>query len=156
MNEQTKQFQNKALYEYLCVLDPLQFKMFYSILVYYWGNCRYFISLQNFFNLWCELNLCCHELDESFPDQYDDHELIRDFCHAHPYYFIDRLPIELRAGLFADYVDDRVEILTNVAKIISEGNLHTALTYTDQALGRNEPIEPIVAEILEHIKLFSE
>ena len=75
---------------------------------------------QNFFNLWCELNLLCHELDESFPDQYDDYEAIKDYCHFHPYYFIDRLPLDLVAKLFTEHAYDRVDVLADFIINIKE------------------------------------
>ena len=61
----------RLLYEYLSKLSLLQFKQFYCLFVHYWTNYKCFISQQNLFNLWCELNQLCHESDESFPDQYD-------------------------------------------------------------------------------------
>ena len=115
-----KSTHNLALLEYLCELTAEQFKAFYAALVHYWVNHRFFISKQNFYGLWCELNLLCHEMDESFPNQYDDREAVKEFCHYHPYYFIDRLPLELVAKLFAEHVDDRIDILTEFAKTLSE------------------------------------
>ncbi len=67
-----------------------------------------FISNQNLFDFWCEANYLCHELDESFPDNYDDHEAMKSFWKQHPYYFIDRLPINLVAQLLSkhfNYID---------------------------------------------------
>jgi hypothetical protein len=52
--------------------------------------------------LWCELNFLCHEFDESFPDQYDNFYEVRSFCKAHPYHFIEALPIDLVSALFAE------------------------------------------------------
>ena len=75
----------RLLYEYLSKLSLLQFKQFYCLFVHYWTNYKCFISQQNFFNLWCELNQLCHESDESFPDQYDDYEVIKSFCMTYPY-----------------------------------------------------------------------
>lgn len=93
----------RFLYEYLSKLSLLQFRQFYCLFVHYWTNYRCFISQQNLFNLWCELNQLCHESDESFPDQYDDYEVMKSFCMTYPYYFIDKLPIPLIADLFAQY-----------------------------------------------------
>lgn len=93
----------QLLYEYLSKLSLLQFKQFYCLFVHYWTNYKCFISQQNLFNLWCELNQLCHESDESFPDQYDDYEVMKSFCMTYPYYFIDKLPIPLIADLFAQY-----------------------------------------------------
>ena len=143
-----------VLYEYLSKLNIEQFKLFYGAFVHYWVDHKYFISKQNFLDLWCELNLLCHEQDESFPDQYDDHELVRDFCIAHPYYFIDRLPIELISRLFTDYVDDRVEILTNFTRILFESDIHKAYTYVNDALKLQESIDALVSDAYESIKLF--
>ena len=73
----SKLLNNYELYKCLSQFDSTQLKLFFSIFLYYWMNHKLFISKQNFFNLWCELNLLCHELDESFPEQYDNHEEIK-------------------------------------------------------------------------------
>ena len=86
---------SSPLYEYLSKLDKAQLKAFYGMLVHYWVNQKAFISKHNFFNLWCELNVLCHEVDEGFPD-INDHELVKSYCHEHPYYFIDILPLEYK------------------------------------------------------------
>jgi hypothetical protein len=129
--------------------------MFYAALVHYWVNHKFFISKQNFFDLWCELNALCHEADESFPDQYDDYEAVKSFCHYHPYYFIDRLPLDLVADLFAEYVDDRVDVLITFVKIISDTDTRAAYTYINKALGLSESIDYLVSETHAHIKFFS-
>ena len=36
---------------------------------------RFFISKQNFFNLWCELNKLCHEVEDTF-DTHSDRLLL--------------------------------------------------------------------------------
>ena len=144
----------QMLFEYLSKLSAKQFKVFYAALVHYWAQNKFFISKQNFYNLWCEFNLLCHEMDESFPDQYDDHEAIKDFCHFHPYYFIDRLPLELVAKLIAEHVDDRVDVLSNFAKILSEADMHAAYTYMNDALGLSESISYLVSETETHIRFF--
>lgn len=89
----------RLFYEYLSKLSLLQFKQFYCLFVHYWTNYKCFISQQNLFNLWCELNQLCHESDESFPDQYDDHEVMKSFCMTYPYYFIDKPPSKVRIFL---------------------------------------------------------
>ena len=144
-----------ALKENLRKLDADQFKAFYAALVHYWVNHKFFISKQNFFNLWCEFNLLCHQMDESFPDQYDDYEAVKSFCHYHPYYFIDRLPLEAVAGLLSNYVDDRVEILIEFVNLLYESNLYSAYTYMNEALGLSESIDCLVSETQSHIKFFS-
>ena len=104
----------RKLKEYMLRLDAQQFKLFYSIFVHYWVKHKAFISNQNFLNLWCELNLICSEVDESFPDPYDDHELLKSFCQAHPYYFIDILDPGLITDLLCEYLDDRLNILVAI------------------------------------------
>ena len=90
-------------------LDNYKMKLFYGIFVHCWASQKAFISTQSFKNLWCELNYLCAEVDESFPTPYYDHELLKSFCHAHPYYFIDILPSELIINLFCEYLDDRID-----------------------------------------------
>ena len=143
-----------TLQKHLSKLDTHQLKAFYAALVHYWVNHKYFISKQNFFDLWCEFNFLCHEADESFPDPYDDHEAIKDFCHFHPYYFIDRLPLDLVAELFANYVDDRIDILSNFAETLSSADMRAAYTYINEALGLSESIDNLVSETETHIKFF--
>ena len=144
----------QMLFEYLSKLSGQQFKMFYAALVHYWAQYKFFISKQNFYNLWCEFNVLCHEMDESYPDQYDDHEAIKEFCHFHPYYFIDRLPLDLVAKLFAEHVDDRVDVLADFAKLLLEADMHAAYSYMNDALGLAESIDYLVSETETHIKFF--
>lgn len=146
---------NRSLFKNLSKLDKNQFKIFYSILVHYYTNHKYFISTQNFFNLWCELNLLCHELDESFPEHYDDHNEIKSFCQTHHYYFIDNLPLNIISTLFSKFIDDRVDILTNVVKTLFEVNIFAAYVYANKTLGLNEPINELVSDTLDHIKYYS-
>ena len=141
----------RKLKERLLNLDKRQFKLFYGMLVHYWVKRKYFIISQNFLNLWCELNYLCSEVDESFPDPYDDHELLKSYCHEHPYYFIDKLPIPVIAELFARYADDRIDELLNAVKALYENNLHAAYTYANNALQLNEPIDTLVTETHRHI-----
>lgn len=144
----------RPLYVLLNKLDAKHFKIFFSIFVHYWLNHKCFISDQNFLNLWCELNQFCHETDESFPDQYDDRKEISSFCQAHPYYFIDMLPIDLIAKLFAEYVDNRVDILVKVVNLLLESDLYTVYTFANNALGLCESIEDLVRETYGYIKRY--
>ena len=154
MNIEFDDTSRQTLFECLGKFTTKQFKAFYAAFVHYWVNHKFFISKQNFYNLWCEFNLACHEMDESFPNQYDDHEAVKDFCHYHPYYFIDRLPLDLVAKLFADYVDDRVDILTNFAKLLLEADMCAAYTYMNETLGLSESVDYLVSETESHIKFF--
>ncbi|MBQ8756844.1 MAG: hypothetical protein IJZ48_01175 [Oscillospiraceae bacterium] len=146
---------NRTLYENLSKLTTTQFKIFYAAFVHYFVDYKFFITQLNYFNLWCELNLLCHELDESFPDPYDDYEAMRSFCHYHPYYFLDRIPLELVAGLFAEHMNDRVNVLSHFTKLLSETDLYTAYGYMNDALGLTEPVEELVSETQIHIEFFS-
>ena len=107
----------RTLYNNLKKLNKEQFKIFYGAFVHYWAEYKYFISKQNLFNLRCDLNLLCHELDESFPDQYDDYDAMKSFFLAHPYYYMDKLPIERMAKLFSEYVNDRNKTISFIINI---------------------------------------
>ena len=144
-----------ALYSQLRKLNIAQFKIFYGAFVHYLARYRYFISKQNFVNLRCELNLLCHELDESFPDQYDDYEIMKSFFLVHPYYYMDKLPIELMAKLFSELVDNRIDVLTGIAKAAAETDIHGVNAYANHILGLNEQIDILAAQAKQHIKDFS-
>ena len=145
----------QALYNQLKKLNKLQFKIFYGVFVHYLVKYKCFISKQNLFNLRCELNQLCHELDESFPDQYDDHQLMKSFFLAHPYYYMDKLPIELMASLFAEFVDNRIDVLTGIAKAVGETDIHGVYTYANHILGLKEQIDVLATQAQMHIKDFS-
>ena len=145
---------SSPLYEYLSKLEKAQLKAFYGMLVHYWVTQKAFISKQNFFNLWCELNVLCHEVDEGFPD-ITDHELIKSYCHQHPYYFIDILDTGIVAKLFYQYLDDRLDVLTTVAQKLDTGGIWAACECVNEALGMSEDIDELITEIEKHIKEFS-
>ena len=134
----------KNLYILLNKFNQTQFKNFYIIFVRYWLTYNFFISEQKLYNLWCELNRLCHESDESFTDRYDDFAEMRYFWQVHPYYFIERLPLPIVAQLFAEYIDNRVDILVNIVKTLSESDVYTTCAYADKALGLDGAIETIV------------
>ena len=136
-------------------LDKEHLKMFYGILVHYWARYKFFISKKNLFNLWCELNYLCYEVDESFPEPYDDYELLKSFCQAHPYYFIDILAPELIINLFCQHFDDRIGVLAVIAHKIGVGGFRAAYEYSNEALGLSENIDVLVSEGEEHIRLCS-
>ena len=145
---------SSLLYEYLSKLDKAQLKVFYCILVHYRVSQNAFISKQNVFDLWCELNKLCYEVDECFPDIYD-HELVKSYCHEHPYYFIDILAPEQVVKLFCDYCDDKLDILANIAAKLHTGGLKAACESTNEALGLSEDIDELVRQAEEHLKAFS-
>lgn len=133
-------------------LDVQQFKLFYSILVHYWVKQKAFISEQSFLNLWCELNLICSEVDEGFPDPYYDRELIKSYCQAHPYYFIDIIDLELVKKLFCEHCDDRLDILADVVDKLDTEGLWAAYACSNKALDLNENIDELVCETEKWMK----
>lgn len=135
----------------LMKLNLKELKVFYTMIVHYWVKARAFISEQSFLNLWCEVNQLCHEVDESFPDPYDDYELMKSFCHEHPYYFIDILCPELVINLFYEHLDDRIDVLTTIINKLHTEGIRAAYECSDEALGLNESIDELVAETERYI-----
>ena len=144
----------EKLKESLLKLDTRQYKLFYGILVHYWIEHKFFISQRNFFNLWCELNQLCHDVDEGFPEP-DDRELIKSYCIARPYYFIDILDTVIVTKLFCEYFSNRIGILTMIVNKLATEGLWAAYECSNKALGLSENIAELVAESEEHLKAFS-
>lgn len=145
---------SNPLYEYLSKLDKAQLKAFYGMLVHYQVSQNAFISRQNVFNLWCELNVLCHEVDKGFPDIYD-HNLVKSYCRDHPYYFIDILDPEPVIKLFCEYLDDRIDILAAAVQKLSIEGIRAACESINEALGLSEDIDELVRQLEEHMKAFS-
>ena len=139
----------------LMKLDKRQLKLFYSVLVHYWLKNKSFISKQNFFNLWCELNELCNEVDEGFPEPHDDHELLKSFCQSHPFYFIDILDTGLVIKLFCEYLDNKVDILAAVVNKLRTGGIKAAYEYSNEALNMAEDVEKLVLETEAYIGYFT-
>ena len=150
MNDEDK----ALLKENLSRLDTHQWKLFYGILVHCWACRKAFISTQNFRNIWCELNYLCSMFDEGFPDPYD-YELLRSFCHAHPYYFIDRLSLEIITDLFCEYLNDRLDILAAIAQKLDTEGLRAAYEYANTVLELTEDIDESIGQVEEHVRMFS-
>ena len=142
------------LHDELLKLDKRQLKLFYSILVHYWVKNKSFISKQNFFNLWCELNELCCEVDESFPDPHDDHKLTTSFCQAHPFYFIDMLEPGLVKNLFCEYLDNKIDILSAAVNKLHTEGLRAAYEYCNKAMGMDENIEELVSGTEKYVSIF--
>lgn len=147
--------EKSILKDELLKLNKRQLKLFYSVLVHYWIRNRSFISKQNFFNLWCQLNEYCCESDESFPDPHDDQHLMTSFCQSHPFYFIDILDPGLVINLFCEHFDNKIDILAMVVKKLHTGGIKAAYEYSNQALGFEEDVEKLVMEAEEYVKYFS-
>ncbi len=143
------------LKEELLKLDKRQLKLFYSVLVHYWLKNKSFISKQNFFNLWCELNELCNEVDEGFPEPHDDHQLLKSFCQAHPFYFIDILDPGLVIKLFCEYLDNKIDILATAANKLRTEDLRAAYGCCNEALGIAEDVEKLVLETEAYIGYFA-
>ena len=80
---------------------------------------------------------------------------MKSFFLAHPYYYMDKLPIELMASLFAEFVDNRIDVLTGIAKAAAETDIHGVYAYANHILGLNEQIDILAAQAKQHIKDFS-
>ena len=140
--------------ERLRKLDTDQLKIFYAMIVHCRAHQKSFISTQNLFNLWCELNQLCYEFDNSFPNPHDDHKLLKDFCLTHPYYFIDIIDLQLVKNLFCKHLDDRIDILSAVVnKLITEG-IHAAYERSNVALGLNENVDDLVDGTVKYLNSF--
>ena len=139
----------------LLKLDKRQLKLFYSVLVHYWVKNQSFIGKQNFFNLWCELNELCSEVNEGFPEPHDDHKLLKSYCQAHPFYFIDMLEPGLVIKLFCEHLDNKVDILIKVANKLSTGDLKAAYECCNEALAMNEDVDNLVLETEAYIGYFT-
>ena len=105
--------------------------------------------------MWCDLNKLCHEVDESFPDQYDDHTLVKDFCIEHPFYFIDMLSLKLVKSLFWRYMDKDLEVIIIAIRKLHREDLRAAYEYINEAMGLSEDVDELVLQTEEHIKEFS-
>lgn len=143
------------LRENLLKLNKHQLKLFYSMIVHYLVHHSAFIYKQNVFNLWCELNYACAEVDESFPAPYDDYDLLKSFCHNHPYYFIDILGTERSVDILCQHLDDRIDILAKIVDKLYTGGPEALYEYSNRALGLSENVNELVTEAEKHIKMFS-
>ena len=151
MNKEIKSELRKALQK----LDTHRFKLFFTILACYWNEYKYFISKHSFVNLWCELNELCHEVDESFPDQYDDRKEITSYCTQHPYYFIDMLPPGLVLDLFCEHLDDHLDVLIGIAKKLDTEGLEATYEYINKALGLKDDVDELVRYTIGVMKEYS-
>ena len=145
----------KSLMKAMKNFDKKQLKIFYDIIVYYWVHYKAFITKQNFFNLWCELNFYCYEADEGFPSPYDDRELMKSFCQDHPYYFIDILDPNLVKNLFCQHLNADINILICVAKKIDMEDIRGAHECVVKYLEVNKNIRKLTRETQERVEAFS-
>jgi hypothetical protein len=94
-------------------------------------------------------------VDSGFPDPYDDHELLKSFCHAHPYYFIDRLSAEIIVDLFCEYIDDRLDVLATIAQKLDTEGLRAAYEYSNETLRLTDNLDESIAQAEAHVKAYS-
>ena len=90
-------------------------------------------------------------MDESFPDRYNDHNEIKSFCQQNPYYFIDRLPLELIAKLFAEYCDKRLDVLETLVRTLYEQGSKAAHQYVLDSFKFDHTADEMAADLEEHI-----
>jgi hypothetical protein len=90
-------------------------------------------------------------VDESFPDPYD-YNLIKSYCQAHPYYFIDILDLRLIINLFCEHCDDRLDILTQIINKLDTEGLRAAYAYPNEVLNLDENIDELVYETEKWMK----
>ena len=147
--------EKSILKDELLELDKRQLKLFYSVLVHYWVKNKSFISKQNFFNLWCELNELCSEVDEGFPEPHNDYKLLKSYCQAHPFYFIDILDPRLVIKLFCEHLDNKVDILTTAVNKLRTGGIKAAYECCNEALAMNEDVDNLVLETEAYIGYFT-
>ena len=146
--------EKSILKDELLKLNERQLKLFYSVMVHYWVKNKSFISKQNFFNLWCELNKLCSEVDEGFPEPHDDYKLLKSYCQAHPFYFIDMLEPGLVIKLFCEYLDNKLDILITVAKKLHTGDLRAAYEYCNEAMEMDGNVDKLVSRTEEYVNIF--
>ena len=142
----------RLIEESLSKFNTKQFKILYAIIIHCRAHNKHFISTQNFFNLWCELNALCADFDESFPSPYDDHLLLKSFCSTHPYYFIDILPIPLIAKLFSEQLNKNLDVLLNLIHIIYEEVSKTAHQYIIDKFNLEHTAEELALDLEKHIE----
>ena len=148
-------FTRTMLKENLLKLNKQQLKLFYGMLVHAWASKKAFISSESFKNLWCELNYFCYMVDYGFPEPYDDLKLVKSYCQAHPYYFIDILCPELIISLFCEYMDDKIDVLATVAYKLGTEGLRAAYESCYNIIDFSESIDELVSQAEEHLKAFS-
>lgn len=143
------------LYMLLSQLDKKQFKIFYSNLVHCLVHGYPFISDQNLLALWEEANELCYETDNDFPNPYTDHIGLKIFCQTHPYYFIDRLPLNMVAELFATYCDERLELLHCYLHTLIHQGTTAAHQYMIDTFGLDHNADELTTDLDAHINTFS-
>ena len=123
-----------VLYDYLNQLSKDELKKFYSILVHYWNDYKYFISPQSFLRFWIRVNGLCYMIDKDFPNPRKKYKELKIYCQQHPYYFIDKLRHELVVNLFCQHLEDRLDLLIHVAQKVKTEDLDSIEHYLNKAL----------------------
>jgi hypothetical protein len=94
-------------------------------------------------------------VDEGFPDPYDDYDLLRSFCQAHPYYFIDRLSPEVIIDLFCEHLEERLDVLATIAQKLDTEGLRAAYEYSNETLRLTDNLDESIAQAEAHVKAYS-
>ena len=147
--------EKKKLNEVLRELNGNQFKTFCCLIGHYSNKYEKFIIEQNMYNLWCEINYCCHEMDESFPFNYDDFNEMISFYFYNPFYFIEVLPFNLIMNLFVKYIDSEIEIIIEVVKKLLEKDLSDACSYINEELNISENANELTIQIESFIENYT-
>ena len=88
-------------------------------------------------------------------EPHDDYKLLKSYCIAHPYYFIDILDTQIVTDLFCEHINHKLGILTMIANKLATEGLWAAYEYSNKALGLCENVEKLASDAEEHLKLFS-
>ena len=94
-------------------------------------------------------------MDDGFPEPYDDFELMKSFCQAHPFYFIDRLSPTTIIDLFCQHLDDSLDLLSTVVNKLRTKGLRDAYGYANAIMGLTDDIDELRAQTEEYVILFS-
>ena len=83
------------------------------------------------------------------------YKLLKSYCIAHPYYFIDILDTQIVTDLFCEHINHKLGILTMIANKLATEGLWAAYESSNKALGLSENIAELVAETEKHLHFFS-
>jgi hypothetical protein len=97
----------------------------------------------------------CSKADKGFPVPHYDHELLKSFCQAHPFYFIDILDPGLVIKLFCEHLDNKLDILATTANKLRTGDLRAAYECCNEALNMVEDVEKLVIEAEAYVSCLS-
>ena len=77
------------------------------------------------------------------------------YCKEHPYYFIDILGPRLAKRLFCRYLERHLDVLTEVARKLKNGDIKAIYAYINEALGINKNFDRFAESTIKHVEAFS-